>query len=172
MANVTVDASEFAAFFSRTKQAARGDFKRELELFLQELGTKFLSIVQDEIMRRGIIDERQLLSGFQQGDKEGVWETSDGGLTLEVGTNVSYAAFVNDGHWTNPQGVEKRFVPGHWRGKRFIYDPNAKTGMVLKQKWVDGKHYWESAIRIFEKIFPELLDAKLQQWLDRYFGGL
>jgi hypothetical protein len=88
-------------------------------------------------------------------------------------TNVEYAKFVNDGHWTNPKGIERRFVPGHWEkanGKgRFIYTPGEKTGMVLKMKWVEGSHYWESSIRILERLYPELLEKKLQSWLDEYF---
>ena len=99
-----------------------------------------------------------------------VWEVSDGGLSLEVGTNVEYAAYVNDGHWTNPKGVDRRFAPGTWEGDRFVYDPGAKTGMVLKQKWVEGAHYFDSAVRIFEKMFPDILEAKLQEWIDSYFG--
>jgi hypothetical protein len=116
------------------------------------------------------MDTRLLLASFHEGADGNVWEISDAGLTLEVGTNVSYAAYVNDGHWTNPKGVETRFVPGRWEGDRFIYQPGAKSGMVLKQHWVEGKHYWESAVRIFERMFPNLLDAKLQNWLDKYFG--
>ena len=64
-----------------------------------------------------------------------------------------------------------RWVPGRWNGDRFIYDPSSKTGMLLKQKWVPGKHYWDSALRIIEKMFPKLLDRKMQEWIDRYFGG-
>jgi hypothetical protein len=170
MAYVTVDTTEFKAFFSRLKQATRGDFRKELELYTRGLGTEFLRIVQDEIIRRGVLDTRNLLASFSEGGEGNVWEISNGGLTLEVGTNVDYAAYVNDGHWTNPKGVETRFVPGVWKGGRFIHTPGAKTGMVLKQKWVEGAHYWESAIRIFEKIFQESLEKKLQQWLDEYFG--
>ena len=161
---------EFKPFFERLKQAATGDFRKELEAFMQGLGTEFLRVVEDEIIRRKVMDTRLLLASFHEGGDGNVWETQDGGLTLEVGTNVEYAAYVNDGHWTNPKGVETRFVPGEWEGYRFIYKPGAKTGMVLKQKWVEGAHYFDSAVRIFEKIFPDMLEAKLQQWLDRYFS--
>lgn len=44
-----------------------------------------------------------------------------------------------------------------------------KKCMVLKMKWVEGSHYWESSIRILEKLYPELLEKKLQSWLDEYF---
>ena len=95
----------------------------------------------------------------------------DGGLTLTVGSTVDYAAWVNDGHWANPSGVNVRFVPGTWSGDRFIYQPGAKGGMVLRQQWVEGYHFWESGLRIIEKMMPKLLEVKLQEWLDKYFAG-
>ena len=118
-----------------------------------------------------MLDSRLLLASFEKGNDANVWELTDGGLTLEVGTNLSYAGYVNDGHWTNTKGVARRWVPGYWEGDRFIYDPGAETGMLLKQHWVEGKHYFESALRIFEKIFQASAEAKLQEWIDKYFGG-
>lgn len=167
---VKVGTAEFKAFVSRLKTAASGEFKKELTFFLNGLGAEFLRVVEDEIIRRKVMDTRLLLASFHEGGEGNVWAISDDGLTLEVGTNVEYASWVNDGHWTNPKGVDKRFVPGRWEGDKFIYDPDAKTGMVLKQKWIEGLHYFDSAIRIFEKMFPSILEAKLQQWLDSYFN--
>lgn len=166
---VNVDLSQFREFISRLQSAAKGDFKKELTNFLNGLGSEFLRIVEDEIIRRKVMDTRLLLASFHEGSDGNVWEIKDDGLTLEVGTNVNYASYVNDGHWTNPKGIKSRFVPGTWDGDRFIYDPGANTGMVLKQKWIEGSHYFDSAVRIFEKMFPEILEAKLQQWLDSYF---
>lgn len=160
----------FKPFIQRLQSAVSGDFKKELELFMQGLGTEFLRVVEDEIIRRKVMDTRLLLASFHEGGDGNVWEIGDDGLSLEVGTNVEYAAYVNDGHWTNPKGVERRFVPGRWEGDRFIYDPSANTGMVLKQKWVEGAHYFDSAVRIFEKMFPDILEAKLQDWINSYFS--
>jgi hypothetical protein len=170
LAAVEYDFSEFKEFFGRLRSAARGDFKQEIELFLEGLGNEFLRILEDEIIRRQVIDTRLLLNSFHKDGDGNVWELTDGGLTLEVGTSLDYAGYANDGHWTNTKGVERRFVPGYWDGERFIYDPSADGGMVLKQQWVPGAHYWESALRILDQIYPELLEAKLQQWLDEYFG--
>lgn len=172
MATVEFDMSEFREFFQRMERAARGDFRKELELFMEGLGNEFLRILQDEIKRRKVMDSRLLLASFEKGADHNVWEISDGGLTLEVGTNVDYAGYVNDGHWTNTKGVERRFVPGYWEGDKFRYDPAAESGMLLKQHWVEGAHYWDSALRILDKIYPELLGAKLQEWMDSYFAGL
>ena len=170
MAEIKFDMSDFETFVGKLQSAARGDFKKEFTKFLQGLGSEFLRIVEDEIIRRQVMDTRLLLASFHQGGVDNVWEVSDGGLTLEVGTNVKYAKFRNDGHWLNPKGVEHRFVPGVWQGHRFTYDPNSNTGMMLRQQWIEGAHYWEGAIKIFEKIFPDMLEGKLQNWIDKYFG--
>ena len=114
MAQVTFDTVELENFVKRLGKAAQGDFKRALNKFLEGLGVEFLRILQDEIVRRNVLGYRLLLHSFQKGDGENVWTLDENGLTLEVGTNVEYAKFVNDGHWTNPKGIERRFVPGHW----------------------------------------------------------
>lgn len=168
---VDIDMSEFKDFFAKVDRAAKGDFRKEMEQSLEATGNEFLRILQDEIIRRKVIDSRLLLQSFEKGSDGNVWSIEENGLTLEVGTNLNYASYVNDGHWTNPKGIKKRWVPGYWRGDRFIYDPKAKTGMLLKQHWVEGAHYWESALRILDKMFPTIVDAKLQQWMDSYFGG-
>ena len=103
MAQVTFDTVELENFVKRLGKAAQGDFKRALNKFLEGLGMEFLRILQDEIVRRNVLDYRLLLHSFQKGDGENVWTLDENGLTLEVGTNVEYAKFVNDGHWTNPE---------------------------------------------------------------------
>ena len=171
MSTVEIDMSEFREFFGRMGRAAKGEFRKEIELYLEAIGFDFLKVVQDEIVRRKVMDSRQLLVSFTKDSESNVWKLTNGGLTLEVGTSLSYAKYVEDGHWTNTKGAERRFVPGYWEGDRFIYDPAAKGGMMLKQHWVEGKHYFDSALRIYNKIFQASLEVKLQQWLDRYFGS-
>lgn len=172
MASVVFDFKEFERFFERLRRAAAGDFKSELTLFLEGMGFEFLRVLEDEIIRREVVDTRLLLASFHKDGDGNVWEMNEGAVSLEVGTNIEYASYANDGHWTNPKGVDTRFVPGSWQGDRFVYEPGAKTGMVLKQHWVEGAHFWESAIRIIEAMFPDLMEAKLQDWIDRYFGDL
>lgn len=171
MAIVEIDMSAFKPFFNKLRTAGDGDFKKEISEWFEGLGIEFLRIVEDEIIRRNVVDTRLLLHSFIKGDANNIWEVSDNGLTLEIGTHAHYASYVNDGHWTNPQGVAVRFVPGVWNGDKFQYIPGAKIGMILKQHWVEGRHYWDSALRIFEKMFPDLVEAKFQQWIDRYFEG-
>ena len=169
MKYVDFDTAGADKFFDALEAAALGGFRKELELFLEGLGNEFLRIVEDEIIRRKVLDTRLLLASFHKGDGNNLWELTEGNLTLEVGSTLEYAGYVNDGHWTNPKGVDRRFVPGYWQGDRFIYDPTAEGGMVLKQHFVDGKPYFDSALRILDKMLPEFLDKKLQEWLDNYF---
>ena len=169
MATVEVDVSELRAFFDKMGKGSE-EFHEEAGKWLDGLGEEFLRVVQDEIIRRQVVDTRLLLHSFYKGDTDNVYEISDGDLTLEVGTTVTYASYVNDGHWTCSKGEQKRFVPGYWDGDRFIYDPSAKGGMVLKQHWVEGKHYWDSALRFINKMMPDLLEAKLNQWLEQFTG--
>lgn len=169
MKYVDFDTAGADKFFDALEAAARGGFRKKLELFLEGVGNEFLRIVEDEIIRRKVLDTRLLLASFHKGDGNNLWELTEGNLTLEVGSTLEYAGYVNDGHWTNPKGVDRRFVPGYWQGDRFIYDPTAEGGMVLKQHFVDGKPYFDSALRILDKMLPEFFDKKLQEWLDNYF---
>lgn len=182
--NVYIDASELEAFIKRLDQAAKGDFRKDLELFLQGIGEEFLRIVQDEIIRREVMDTRLLLHSFQKGDENNVWELKEGNLSLEVGSYLDYAAYVNDGHvgvkadsrgaFRLKDGTLARFVPGKWEGDRFIYEPGAKSGMVLREKISDvkGVGYWEYALHILEKMLPHLLEAKMRQWINSYFKDI
>ena len=55
---------------------------------------------------------RLLLNSFHKGSSGTVWELSDNGLTLEVGTNVEYASYANDAHWTCKKGRENEVCSG------------------------------------------------------------
>lgn len=154
---VSIDTTELRRFIERLNQAGRGkEFEKELSRFLDAIAVEFLSYVQDFIIQAGSVDTRLLLNSFQKSGEGNVFIAQEGGLQIEVGTNVEYASFVNDGHWLNPRGVDMRWVPGEWQGERFIYQPGAKTGMLLKQKWIEGSHYFDDAIRLMERMAPQL----------------
>ena len=168
---VSIDTTELRRFIERLDQAGRGkEFEKELSRFLDAIGVEFLSYVQDFIIQAGLVDTRLLLNSFQKSGEGNVFIAQEGGLQIEVGTNVEYASFVNDGHWLNPRGVDMRWVPGEWQGESFIYQPGAKTGMLLKQKWIEGSHYFDDAIRLMERMAPQFMERKMQQWLEQYFS--
>lgn len=168
---VSIDTTELRRFIERLNQAGRGkEFEKELSRFLDAIAVEFLSYVQDFIIQAGSVDTRLLLNSFQKSGEGNVFIAQEGGLQIEVGTNVEYASFVNDGHWLNPRGVDMRWVPGEWQGERFIYQPAAKTGMLLKQKWIEGSHYFDDAIRLMERMAPQFMERKIEQWLGQFFS--
>ncbi len=65
---VDMDMSGFKEFFNRMERAAKGDFRKELETFLEGLGNEFLRILQECMENRGRRpgtrgrDERKLCS--------------------------------------------------------------------------------------------------------------
>ena len=89
--HIDIDVSELQNFFARAERAAKGDFRKELELFLEGLGDEFLRVIQDEIERRKVMDSRLLLASFEKNTEGNIWKLEEGGLTLEIGTNVEYA---------------------------------------------------------------------------------
>lgn len=166
---VSIETTEMRRFIDKVNIAGKGQFRKDLLIFLEGIADEFLRIVEDEIIRTQTVDTRLLLNSFHKGGTDNVFVLNQGEMTIEVGTNVTYASYANDGHWTNPKGVATRWVPGYWNGEHFIYQPGAKTGMLLKQKWVEGSHYFDSAIRCMEQMIPDVLEAKIQQWADEYF---
>ncbi|MCY7816919.1 HK97 gp10 family phage protein [Bacillus haynesii] len=157
-------------FIQALDEAIDGGLQSQYELWLEAMGYEFLDIVQDEIMKTETVETRRLLNSFQKGDADNIFSTTAGNLTLDVGTNLDYASFANDGHFTiDPsKNLDRRWVPGRWKGDRFEYDPAAETGMLLKFQWVDGSGYWDNALAIFERMFERSLDRKLQEWLDEF----
>ncbi|MEN1969020.1 HK97 gp10 family phage protein [Lentibacillus sp. N15] len=158
-------------FINALDSAAGGGLAKKFGEWLEAMGMEFLDLVQDEIIRTKTVDTRRLLNSFGKGDSENMWSISNGGMTLDIGTNVHYASYVNDGHFTiDPsKGLDRRWVPGHWEGDRFKYVPGSDTGMLLKFTWVDGTGYWDTALAIFDKLFEKGLDRLLQEWIDAEF---
>ncbi|MCY7754107.1 HK97 gp10 family phage protein [Bacillus haynesii] len=147
------------------EKAGQSGFRTEAAKWLEQAGTDFLDLVRDEIVRAGSIDTGSLLRSFKRGSEGNSWEIEKGGLTLEVGTELEYASFVNDGHWSGGKD-EVRWIPGQWHGGRFQYDPGSSSGMALKRQWVKGTGYWEHALYIFERLFEKRLHERLQTWLN------
>lgn len=108
-------------------------------------------------MKTETVETRRLLNSFEKGDADNIfydrWQ-SDIGCRDQFGIRF----FVNDGHFTiDPsKNLDRRWVPGRWKGDRFEYDPAAETGMLLKFQWIDGSGFWDNALAIFERMFEKL----------------
>jgi hypothetical protein len=104
-----------------------------------------------------------LINGWNE-NKLLVTETARGYEVLIV-NKMEYAPWVNDGHSQRPG----RFIPGYWLGvKRFVYDRNAKGGMVLKKSWVKGVFFVEKGIVSIKSVseIEQIIMRELQKWWD------
>ncbi|PEA03400.1 HK97 gp10 family phage protein [Bacillus cereus] len=150
----------FREFSAKLNRMANG-LNQNVALWLEASGFQFLEEVQNQIISLGVVDTRMLLNSFTQGDEGNVWRSSDGGLVLDIGTSIRYAKAQNDG-W---QQV-RRWVPGHWEGGSFEYDPmERESGMMLTAKFIEGRPYWDNAVAIYERMFQTAFDRKFRQWV-------
>jgi hypothetical protein len=155
-----VDLKGLDAFTKKLKQASSGDLKEQYNIWLEGMGLKFLDIVQDEIIRLGVTDTRRLLNSFSRGDGDCVFSISNTGLSLKVGTNVQYAQWVNDGHYVGSKKLTRKTKTG-----RKLALKNIKNWGGRK-KWIEGYHYFDISLLMFERIFTASLEKNLQKWLD------
>lgn len=158
--------------FARNLRMAAGPaLREELRLLNNAMGMRLLEKAQDEVIAAGSVVTGNLVNSLSKGGADNLWDESDGGLTLDVGTSLEYARYVNDGHHTTPAGVAERWVPGHWDGGRFVYEPGARTGMLLRRKWIEGKHFWEHAVAGCEPEFQRAAEDAVSRWAATWFGA-
>lgn len=86
--------------------------------------------------------------------------------TAEVGTDVDYAKWINDGHL-----VSQRFLPAKYldtpAGRKYLKDGNTK-GIMLHPQYILGKHFMEKGLQNAEPKTRAELDA----WLDEMLRKL
>lgn len=148
-------------------ERARNALKPEAADCLEEIGEKFLDLVQKEIKAKKHLDTRLLLSSFHRGGANSIWELDEGSMTLTVGSALEYAKYVNEGHRQTPG----RFIPGVWHGDRFDYIPGARTGMVLKASYVAGSHYFDNAEHSIQRDMDDMVEDFFKKFWKKYFGG-
>lgn len=160
-----IDVSQLESF-ARKVEAASADLKPYAGKTLEEIGEEFLKLVQSNIESLGNVDTGKLLSSFTKGSSGNIWNLDLGGLTLEVGTNVEYAKWVDRGHRQTPG----RFIPGIFEGDKFKYVHGAKTGIVLKASFTKGSFYFSRSVGALRRMLPEMMDKSFEQFFRRYFS--
>lgn len=156
---------DFREFQKRMEKLHR-NVPQALERIMYQLGEELLNHVIDEISNQDLIDTGTLWNSFSHGDPNNVWEfdADRNTLTLEVGSNLTYAEHLNDGYTiTKPY-----FVPGYWNGVgKFIYDPDAEGGFMVRPRSFIGRKYFDIALRDFQGGMQALLQKLLQAELER-----
>lgn len=78
----------------------------------------------------------------------------------DLQNNADYASFEELGH-----RQKKRFVPGVLKNGKFFYDPKAKTGMMLSEKWVQGSFCLTIIADKYNKMIPETYEREFTRLL-------
>ena len=121
MVSIDVDLSKYVDTSKLTKEG----IKKGMNLTAQEL---IRNLMQKSPRDHGLLAQWAITS---QSDTE-----------IHIQSPAYYAKWVNDGHSQQPG----RFIPGEFTGGKFRYNPQSKTGMVLKKSHVSGKHFVEASI--------------------------
>ena len=103
----------------------------------KDMITKGLNLTAQDLIRN-----LQIKSPVDHGLLKQWAVTSQSDTEVHVQSPAIYAEWVNYGHSQQPG----RFIPGVWKGDKFEYIPDHKTGMVLKASHVEGKHFVEDSI--------------------------
>lgn len=115
------------------------EIKQLKSRILRTLGLRVLEYADDLTPRR----TGRLQNSLTMGGQDNVFNLQIGDVSfIVVGTNVEYAAHVEEGF----RQRAGRFVPGFWSSGTFHYDPGAKTGMVLTGKVIEGAHMFRKAL--------------------------
>ncbi|WP_236781901.1 HK97 gp10 family phage protein [Aneurinibacillus sp. XH2] len=166
MGEATVNIHDFDGLYRKLQEMQHGVIEKVIRNIVEALGETLLNELIEEIGRQDLIDTGTLWNSFTRGDEENVWEwdIDRNAITLEVGSNLSYARYLNDGYT-----IEKtHFVPGYWNsGGSFIYAPSAKTGFMARPRTFIGRTYFDITVQHFEGGMNELIVQRLEKELGR-----
>ena len=87
---------------------------------------------------------------------------------VEVGTNVEYALYVNDGHVQH-----RRFLPADRlsAGGRSKYLKNSGKGIMLSERYVQGKFFMEKGFNSAKPRLTRLVNSFMEQIAREVEGG-
>ncbi|MED0735666.1 HK97 gp10 family phage protein [Aneurinibacillus thermoaerophilus] len=155
--------------FTRRVQHLDHEIPAIMKRIVERLGEELLNAVIDEINRQDLIDTGTLINSFSRGDGENVWEFDEGrnAITLEVGSNLTYAEYLNDGYTIG----KAHFVPGYFNGAgSFVYDRSAKTGFIARPRSFIGRKYFDIALKNFEGGMRGFIEKQLEKEIQRIMG--
>ena len=104
------------------------------------------------------VDTSNLVSKFQVGEV-----TSE---VAEIGTNVEYALYVNDGHIQH-----RRFLPIKYLSsngvKKYVKNPkkgkSGEGGIMLKEKYIKGVYFLENGLEASKPRWNKLVESFMRQ---------
>lgn len=153
------DFKELKALQQRIEKLSTVDFNRFYTEAAKDIASRLLTKVKKRtpVIYGKLRDAWAVLPIERQGDQ----------YIITVINGLQYASYVEYGHRQQPG----RFIPGHWEGERFIYNPDDEGGMVLKKAWVEGRFMLTISVQELERMAPALLEKRLLKFLKGCFDA-
>lgn len=153
---------DFTEFEKLAKTFKKALDDRVIERFMREFLLEMALRAERKIKKRTPENTGHLRRNWQVGKVE----RHGNALVVEVFNPVEYASFVE-------YGFRSHWVPGYWKGKTFVYDPNAQTGMYVgpKDGWVPGHFMATISMREIEKELPRYLERRTSELLNNIMNG-
>lgn len=136
--------------------------ERIIERFMRDFLLEMAFRAERKIKKRTPVNTGHLRRNW----KVGTVERHGNALVVEIYNPVDYASFVE-------YGFRAHWVPGYWKGKTFVYDRNAKTGMYVgpKNGWVPGRFMATISMQEIERELPRYLERRVMGLLDDIMNG-
>jgi len=153
---------DFTEFEKLAKTFKKALDDRVIERFMREFLLEMAFRAERKIKKRTPENTGHLRRNWQVGKVE----RHGNALVVEIFNPVEYASFVE-------YGFRSHWVPGYWKGKTFVYDPNAQTGMYVgpKDGWVPGRFMATISMREIEKELPRYLERRTMELLNNIMNG-
>lgn len=128
---------------------------------------KLANICLAEISRFIPVDTSRLVSSFQVG----VVTPNE----AEIGTNVEYALYVNDGHVQHKRFLPISYLSANGR-KKYVHSKGKKKGksaggIMLKEKYIPGVFFLEKGMQAADPRIKNLGESFMEQIGREIMGG-
>lgn len=137
---MSFDFKEFKEFAKNLEKLSK-TIDKEIEDFFYEMALRCLARTRKRTpVDTGDLRKQWALSDIQKNGNE---------LAITLYNPLEYASYKEYGH-----RMTKHWVPGEWKGNRFIYNPDSEKGMMVKAQWIEGKFMATISLKEIQELIP------------------
>lgn len=157
MAKSGIESNDWKKFY----ESLESNFgSHERDAFMRGAVNNLSQRLNSNAKRRTPVDTGNLRRNFKVTPAHRSGSAYEGGIH----NTTEYASYVEYGHRQEPG----RYIPGHWKGDEFVYQPGDPAGgMILSKVWVEGYFMVQKSMNSLEprvvRILDQLLDAKMRE---------
>ncbi|MED0757408.1 HK97 gp10 family phage protein [Aneurinibacillus thermoaerophilus] len=115
---------DFDGFAKKLTKLQRDHLPRIIQEVILSLGDEMLNEIVSEIQSQDLIRTEMMQESFQKGGYKNIWrwDVDRNAITLEVGSELFYTTFVNDGYKIKKTKDRRgrRIKPRTFMGRKFV----------------------------------------------------